>query len=192
MENAFNKLQSISTSSAFSKNYYQVLLDFVEIKDTLTHFAQPLSKSYINGLSDKEFLELIIPKFQRDNQKWTKDMQIKFVENVVKGIETTIILGTFHKTNKKDCKLVDGQQRMIAIIAYLNNEFPIFDDVYATSDGALKYLSAFSTNMNLNVRIYSFNNESEMVKFYIEMNENFTHSKEDIKKAKDYLITLKG
>jgi len=42
------------------------------------------------------------------------------------------------------------------------------------------------------VKIHPFSSEAEAVKFYIEINENITHSADDILKAKRYLTTLQG
>ena len=40
--------------------------------------------------------------------------------------------------------------------------------------------------MNKIISLNDFKNEKEMVQFYIDMNENITHSNEDIDKAKKY------
>jgi hypothetical protein len=38
----------------------------------------------------------------------------------------------------------------------------------------------------LGIRIYDFKNMEEAVRFYIDMNENITHSAADITKAKEW------
>ena len=131
-------------------------------------------------------LEKIVPKFQRDNNKWSREMQIKFVENIILGVNTTIILGTL-SNEKSECVLIDGLQRVSAIFSFMNKEFKVFESFEYNEDFENK-ISTFIHNLKL--KIFNFKNEKEMVNFYINMNENITHSKEDIQKAKDYLNKL--
>ena len=113
-------------------------------------------------------------------------MQIKFIENIILGVNTTIILGTL-SNEKSECVLIDGLQRVSAIFSFMNKEFKVFEGFEYNEDFENK-ISTFIHNLKL--KIFNFKNEKEMVNFYINMNENITHSKEDIEKAKDYLNKL--
>ena len=130
-------------------------------------------------------IQKYIPPFQRSNDKWTRDMQIKFVENVLKGVTSTIIL--CEVDGGENAVILDGQQRLTALKAFLCNEFPILGKFYYKDiEEEIKMVSA-----NIRYRVIVAKDKAEMVQFYIDMNENITHSKEDIDKAKRYLKALK-
>ena len=180
-------------NSDFNKTNYEVSLDFTYLKEDLIRWslstndkASNLAKKLSLELSFKEALERIVPEFQRDNNKWSKEMQIKFVENIILGVNTTIILGTL-SNEKSECVLIDGLQRVSAIFSFMNKEFKVFENFEYNDDFENK-INTFIHNLKL--KIFNFKNEKEMVNFYINMNENITHSKEDIQKAKDYLNKL--
>jgi rubrerythrin len=40
--------------------------------------------------------------------------------------------------------------------------------------------------------VFNFDTEADAIQFYLEMNENITHSPEDISKARTILTNLKG
>ncbi len=180
-------------NSDFNKTNYEVSLDVTYLKEDLIRWslstndkASNLAKKLSLELSFEDVLEKIVPKFQRDNDKWSKEMQIKFVENIILGVNTTIILGTL-SNEKSECVLIDGLQRVSAIFSFMNKEFKVFENFEYNDDFENK-INTFIHNLKL--KIFNFKNEKEMVNFYINMNENITHSKEDIQKAKDYLNKL--
>ena len=108
----------------------------------------------IQELSFEDVLERIVPKFQRDNDKWSKEMQIKFVENIILGVNTTIILGTL-SNEKSECVLIDGLQRVSAIFSFMNKEFKVFEGFEYNEDFENK-ISTFIHNLKLKLlyRIY--------------------------------------
>ena len=180
-------------NSDFNKTNYEISLDFDSLKEDLIRWslstndkASNLAKKISLELSFEDVLEKIVPKFQRDNNKWSREMQIKFVENIILGVNTTIILGTL-SNEKSECVLIDGLQRVSAIFSFMNKEFKVFESFEYNEDFENK-ISTFIHNLKL--KIFNFKNEKDMVNFYINMNENITHSKEDIQKAKDYLNKL--
>lgn len=86
---------------------------------------------YVPG--QEELLGFFIPPFQRP-PVWSVEQSIAFIENAWRGVH----LGTFivnenaafdQKTQRfhyTDRWLIDGQQRLRAVDAYLRNVFPIF------------------------------------------------------------------
>ncbi|WP_152633381.1 DUF262 domain-containing protein [Aliarcobacter butzleri] len=132
--------------------------------------------------------EKYIPEFQRSNDKWTKKMQVKFIENLITGCVTQISLYT--TTDKEFPKwfILDGLQRLTAFNLFITNQLKVFGDL--TYDDVKDNISG-ETNP-IEFKLYRFNNEIEAVEFYIAINENITHSKKDIQRAKDYLDKLKG
>jgi hypothetical protein len=187
----FKKLQIIQSQSVFSKSCYEVCIPLDNIKTFIKRYSFPDSKTPIELLDNKEFISLIIPDFQRNNDKWNQKMQIKFLENIVCGCMSTFIMGKIIKKPEEkgifsNCKLIDGQQRLTAILSYMNKDFPIFGDIYYNQD----VNSFFSSLWSLKLKIYEFDSEKEMVQFYIDLNENITHSLDDINRAYKYLKKL--
>lgn len=149
-----------------------------------------------NYISTEDFFKKIIPEFQRNNDKWNTKMKISFVENLLKGCDTFISLYKFDKVFKShndisnssetinhsdDCFVLDGFQRLTAIFDFLDNKIKVFGLSY---DEIKEALPIFNTRLYL--KIYTFDNIENVGRFYVEMNENITHSSEDILKAKDY------
>lgn len=136
-----------------------------------------------NTISTEDFFKKIIPEFQRDNNKWNDKMKISFVENLLKGCDTYISLYKVsgHTYSNDDCLVLDGFQRLSAIFDFLDNNIKVFGLNY---DELVDALPIFNTRLFL--KIYTFDNIENVGRFYVEMNENITHSSEDILKAKDY------
>ena len=139
----------------------------------------------------QEYFKLAVPAFQRSNDKWNLQMKIKFVENVLCGHRSTISLFTIDNSRDpslRDSKNLDGLQRLTALSDFLQDKFAVFGD-YKFSD--LEGDRVFKgMGVNIEMQIFNFSNEAEAVQFYIDMNENITHSNDDIEKAKCYLEGL--
>jgi cyclophilin family peptidyl-prolyl cis-trans isomerase len=184
-------------SSPFNLKNYEISLSLFEFQSKIMYWGESFGNKRKwndeDASNTKEVLDRMVPIFQRENNKWSREMQISFVENVILGTSSTIMLA--YTTNgekervgiKRDCVLLDGLQRFTAISAWLDGEFPVFGDIYSSKE----LIDKIEHNIDgLKLRIYMFQDEKEMVEFYIKMNENITHSSEDIKKAKEYLKLL--
>jgi len=170
--------------SAFNKTGYSVNINVKneqKLKASLLLYIDYDAFSKENNITTKDFFSKAIPEFQRSNDKWTKDMKVKFVENLLKGLKTEIKL--FKLGKDEDAQIIDGLQRMTALFDFLSNKIKVFDNFYYKD--LENDFSQFRPQII--VTIYDFNSLEEAVNFYIEMNENITHSKKDIQKAKDYL-----
>jgi len=165
----FKKIRKLSP---FSKSYKTIQMDF----------RNEVSGNYAMYL---KYYENYIPEFQRENNKWTKKMQISFVENLMLGCKSSLLFYTTSKREFPEWKILDGLQRITAINLFITNKIKIFkefkyDDIKHILDDC---------NM-LEFKLYRFDSEEEAIEFYISMNENITHSKKDIQKAKDFLAEL--
>src|SRR5690606_33990223 len=123
------------------------------------------------------------------------EMQVSYVYNVLRGMRGSPLVFYSIKPDagKKNCMILDGLQRLTALVRFQNDMDMIFEMPGNKSITASEILSGdFSRLWSLVVpiRIYEFYSEIEAVNFYIEMNENITHSPEDIKRAKDYREVL--
>lgn len=133
-----------------------------------------------------------VPPFQRDNDKWSEDMQVKFVENILKGFKTTLmfyeICADIRQANRTNCMVLDGLQRLTALHGFITGKFKVFGYTYQE----LTQHRVMRMNLvTIKLSDYTFSTEIEAVEFYITMNENITHSPFDIQRAKDYLQHLK-
>lgn len=139
----------------------------------------------LEEIDNEQWLKDVVPEFQRENNKWTEEMQLKFVENLLSGVNTKICL--FQMGEFGDAKIIDGLQRTTAILAFFDGKIKPFGYSY---DQLKDSLRMFRTN--LDILLYKFDNWEEVGRFYVDMNENITHSKEDIEKAKKWFLEEKG
>lgn len=185
------------SNSAFSRSFYGVdisLYDFFKNISMYTH-----GEDYVFGDKETDGFTLeheparifeCVPAFQRNNDKWTEAMQISFLENLLSGYKTTLM---FYEVSEESspkltqCMLIDGLQRMTAIYRFLMNEIPVMGYTYKE---LMEARVMFKNRITIRLANYTFKSEIEAVQFYIEMNENISHSAADIKKARDYLATL--
>ena len=128
------------------------------------------------------------PEFQRDNNKWTEAMQVAFVENVLKGNSHNIL---FFKMNEDDDALViDGLQRLTALAKFIDGKLAVFGGLQYNDFKQSSVLNPIIKRASFVVKIYTFKSWNDVGAFYVEMNENITHSKEDIQKAKDWFLRV--
>ena len=195
-----SELVDFLRASPFNKSCYTVDVAFSGFLKNISMFthgkeSHTYDPNNANFTLDQDPSRLFecVPPFQRDNDKWTRAMQIKFIENLLQGYATTLM---FYEVSEDDqaasrtsCMILDGLQRLTAIHDFITGKFL----VYGYSHDELVANRVLRRNL-LTVKIcdYVFRSEAEAVEFYISMNENITHSPADIQRAKDYLISLKG
>jgi len=178
------KLIKETRNSSFNRNNYSVNIFFDHfVEGMLLHTYYDMKDLYRENksLSNKEWIERVTPEFQRANNKWSKAMKLKFIENLLSGVKTELLL--FRMKEHDDAQIIDGLQRTTAILDFFNGKIKPFGYSYTDLKDSLKMF-----NTNLIIKIYTFDNWKEVGKFYIDMNENITHSKKDIQKAKDWFL----
>ena len=173
MNEHLQKLKSIIAKSAFNVSpRYSVNVDFkkIFIPDTgiLLYNLDVSQAANEQNLSPEEILTRMTPAFQRENTKWTQQMQITFVENLLSGCETKIHFYDLSSAEHEmdNCMVLDGLQRLTAIAAFQQGQFPVFGDLYwdmVKSGGIFPRL-------NLLLNIYQFESDKEACEFYIQMN----------------------
>lgn len=186
--------------NAFNKNGYCVNVSLSYYQSQLDHFCNYSEFDNFFLVQDL-FKNDIIPNFQRDNNKWNENMQISFIENVLKGYKTKIQL--YRITNREDEGefVLDGQQRLNALNRFLQSEIRVFKeldeqgigftyDEIATWDSLKVLRRSIDRCDNLIIERFEFDTLEEVILFYIDMNEGITHSNEDILKAKLYLKNI--
>jgi len=130
-----------------------------------------------------QLIKAMTPEFQRANTKWSREMQIAFVENVVAGFRCELML--YHVASESlgssNSFILDGLQRMTAIQAFTEGEI----DVYGASYHDLIVNKKISGTITL--KIYEFSSHVAACRHYIGMNKNITHSPEDLETAYSFL-----
>jgi len=169
-------LQTIIDNSAFNRQKYEVN---IPVKNFISSLMMYLNAN-IENPSFKDILDNGVPAFQRSNDQWSLSMQIKFVENVIKGFVPRLQLFEIEGKDS-DCQILDGLQRTTALSNFIENKFKVFDDNFAFYDIKDSFLKGMSKTVVLEV--FKFDNINDVIDFYVEMNENITHSPEDIVKA---------
>jgi hypothetical protein len=173
-------LDKIKTS-AFNRSCYTV-------NQPLNHFnGLKLHCDYDdknNNSKASSVVENATPDFQRSNNKWTEQMQRAFVENALKGNVHNILFFKMHEDD--DAKIIDGLQRLTAIAKFIDNELSIFNGLLYSDFDKSDVLRPVIKRASFRVNIYTFSDWESVGRFYVEMNENITHSSDDIKKAKDW------
>lgn len=193
MKNAFyNIFEKEVSNSCFSKNSYSVNVSISKLGvdrliSSFTFYTDSARRD--ERVSVENFFKKAVPGFQRANNKWSEDMKIKFVENVFKGFRPEIkLFNIANKTVIEDCQIIDGLQRLTAIIDFMTGKFKIFKTY--TYEDIQNY--EFRLASMITIQIYTFDTWEEVLKFYVDINENITHSKEDIQKAKDWFLAEKA
>ena len=122
------------------------------------------------------------PDFQRAHI-WTEDQQVAFVEHVLRGGRNTVIrwncTGWFR--NAKDAgpvQLVDGKQRLGAVLAFMSNLVPAFGTKYEDYTGRLEITTGLKFMTN------SLRTRAEVLQWYLEINRgNVAHTPEELTKV---------
>jgi len=167
-------------NSSFNMANYSVnisIYDFVGQIKLHTH--------YRTDVVDSMWIGYVTPEFQRANNKWSEKMQVKFIENLLSGVKTELLF--FILNDCDEAKVIDGLQRCTAIMAFISGKIKAFGYYYHEYGDLIKH---FRTSIA--IRIYDFCEWDQVGCFYVEMNENITHSKEDIQKAKDWFNKKHG
>lgn len=178
MKPTINEVIETIDKSAFNRNYDKVDLPLLTIFHSLalyTHLDQEITPDQIFEA---------VPDFQRDNTAWSQEMQVKFIENILKGCSTQLILFKIGTSYENPYQILDGLQRLTAIHAFVTGKITVFGGF--TFDELRKGNVIKYTHM-ISVRMYHFKEKNEAIRFYIEMNENITHSPQDIDKAKQLI-----
>lgn len=193
-DNAVNKnlerLKSIIAKSAFNvAPRYNVNMDFKRFFGTRTglmdYNLRVSEAKDVERLSPLDIVSRMTPVFQRANTKWTRQMQVTFVENLISGCETKIQLYDLmdYENEMDNCLILDGLQRLTAIAEFQCGAFPIFGDLYWDMINT----GGIFPRLNLVLSIYQFRTDQEACEFYIQMNKGVTHSENDLKSAYEFL-----
>lgn len=142
-------------------------------------------KAYIEELQ-KEYHLNMNPDFQRGHV-WSKEQQIAYVEYLLKGgvsgrdfyFNSPDWMGDF----EKEMVIMDGLQRITAIIAFIDNEIPAFGHYHNQYEDRMRM-----ADVTLSINVNDLKTRKEILKWYIEMNSGGTpHNLEEINRVRKLL-----
>ena len=126
------------------------------------------------------------PDFQRGHV-WTKEQQIKYIEfKLSGGFGSNVILTNcsgWMDDFKGPYQLVDGLQRITAVLDFFHNKFKIFNKYYFKDfEGRVPSYLTFEWHVN------NLNTKAEVLKWYLEVNTGgVVHTQEELNRVKKLL-----
>lgn len=152
---------------------YSVNVWLHHIKDTLDRFIK------------EDGLDMDVD-FQRAHV-WTREQQIAYVEHILKGgrsgREILFNHPGWQRSYKGTMVLVDGKQRLTALLDFLDGKLPVFGCYFRDLED-----KASMSNHTLIFTINNLSTRAEVLQWYLELNTGGTpHTKEEIDKVKRLL-----
>ena len=159
----------------FSWGSYEVDVDWNYLKNWISSFENYGQKVDIN------------PDFQRGHV-WNEEQQIKFVEyKLRRGRSSGTLLWNcvdWNGANKAPIQLVDGKQRITAVLRFIDNEIPAFGQLYNEFTGVLRMTGATRFRMHVN----QLETREEVLEWYLQLNDGgVVHTKEEIDRVRKLL-----
>jgi hypothetical protein len=131
---------------------------------------------------------------QVERYVWTPEQKTRFVEYMLRGgtsgMDIYINCPTWKdghlgpKHHDTWCVVVDGKQRLDAVLGFLNNEFPIFGGHYYRDFTDKPRI----TQCNFRWHVNDLATREECLKWYLEMNQGGTvHTDDELNKVRDLI-----
>lgn len=125
----------------------------------------------------------VSPDFQR-GYVWTPEQKVRYVEFILQGGATGHDIYTncpdWDAGGRTDYVLVDGKQRLDAVLGFLNNEFPVFGGNFRRDyTDWIRHHARFKWHVN------TLATRDEVLQWYIDLNSGGTvHSDEEIDRVR--------
>lgn len=145
-------------------------------------------KREIDSFINEDDLQLN-PDFQRGHV-WTKKQQIAFIEFLLRGGKSSKViyfncpnwLGNRSRGQYNDFVVVDGLQRLTAVLAFINDEIPAFGIYHKDYEGRVPL------GIDLIFNVNNLETKAEVLQWYIEINSGGTpHTNKEIERVKTLL-----
>ena len=130
------------------------------------------------------------PDFQRGHV-WTEDKQIAFVEFCLKGGQSSRTLLFNHPGWQGSYKglmvLVDGKQRLEAVMKFIHNELPIFNgNLLDDFDDPKRLLR--SSQASFEFKVNNLKTRKDVMQWYLQLNSGgVVHTQEELDKVYDLI-----
>lgn len=174
-------LEKIRNNPFSNSPHHEATIWLSRFFQSLTLYRDELENT---GAANDEIVKRMTPEFQRSNTKWSQEMQISYIENVISGYRGDLLLYYVRNQDAGYCYILDGLQRLTALKDFIDGKFLVFggasfDELVEMKVGALRG--------TLTLKIYEFDDHISACKHYINMNKNITHSPEDLTTAYEFL-----
>ena len=129
------------------------------------------------------------PDFQRGHV-WTDEQSIKYIEYILRGgISGRDIFWNckgWMRNFEGPLQLVDGLQRITAVLKFLRNEIPAFGHLYTEWEGTLSYDCGFRFH------VHNMQNQEDVLKWYLDLNEGgVVHTTEELERVRELYDTAR-
>lgn len=147
------------------------------------------------------------PDFQRGHV-WTDAMRVRFVEHLLRGGEhgRTIVWNTpiqdavtYADTPDRDLPttlvLVDGKQRLTALLSFLNDDLKVFDgNAFSDFDEkSRRYMMTAAGPFQMRMHVHSLQYRRDLLRLYLELNEGaVAHAETEIERVRELFVEAGG
>jgi hypothetical protein len=111
--------------SWFSASNHSTTMGFLQDREDFRRLA-PLAEG------ERQLGWFVLPPFQRP-PVWSREQQSRFIESAWMGLPLGVFI--YNRTpsldGRFDAWLLDGQQRVTAVIAYMADEFPVYGKLFS-------------------------------------------------------------
>ena len=161
-------------------------LKFGDIREVLPvgHYFTHISWNYFPKWVEEN--KPIIPDYQR-GYVWIEQQQIDYCEAILKGCPSGRDIYFNHPDwmggYDGDLEILDGQQRIGAVTAFLNNKIKVFGNYFN------EYKDKIRSHICFGVHILKFQTRKEKLEFYLAFNNGGTiHTKDELDKVRNLLL----
>lgn len=151
----------------FPNPHYSIDVSWIYLKETLyDNFGQGFNID-------------LDPLFQR-GPVWTEVQQITYVEFILQGGKSGKDI-YFNcpdwDVGEGDMSLVDGKQRLTAVMAFLDNEIKVFGCYLNEYEDSMSIMTGFNFHINSL-------NDKEVLEWYISLNSGIAHTDEELNRVR--------
>jgi len=159
-----------------SKTHYNVHVSWDYLEEQL--------KSYSEKSSGTKFD--LNPDFQRGHV-WTKEQQIAYVEFIIRGGESGLDIffncPGWMNDYRGPMELVDGLQRITAVLAFLHNEIPAYGHLFSEYED-----KRFVYGLHFNFHVANLPTRAEVLQWYLDLNSGVAHTKQELDRVGNLLL----
>lgn len=133
------------------------------------------------------------PDFQRGHV-WNEEQQIKYIEFILRGGKSGRDFYFNHNRDNNEYICVDGLQRTMAIIKFIDGEIKVFNQYFeefgfTCLEAGVQPLPEFRVNVYINY----LEKQKEILEWYVDMNAGGTpHTEEEIERVKKMICEVVG
>jgi hypothetical protein len=156
------------------------------------HYAPDVGWEFFveNWVTNHRGIKVVVPDFQRC-RVWTREQQVLYIENMLRGHPSGRDVyynhptwGSFEDAEKYPLEIIDGQQRINAVVDFMSNKLPVFGgNFYKDFDGGNNPYTAF-----FKVHVLNMKSRRKVIEWYIAFNAGGTvHTSEEMDRVRRLL-----